>query len=96
MGNIPIIQKDQACLGQDNNTLPTWYMADYSVIAIVVDELESATHILQEKGFPVIEGASQKTVEFDSPAGLNRIVALLTDNAIECSLSDSISQIYQG
>ena len=96
MGRIPIIQKDQACLGQDNDTLPTWYMADYSVLAIIVDKLEAAIRILYETGIPVIEASGERTVEFSDPAGLNRIVALLKDHAIELSLSDSVTRIYQG
>ena len=96
MGSIPIIQKDQSCLGQGNDTLPIWYMADYSVMAIVVDQLEAAAHILEEKGFPVLQDNGRKTVVFDNTAGLHHIVALLRDQAIECSLTDSVSQIYQG
>jgi len=96
MGKIPIIQKDRVSLGTHNNTLPTWYMADYSVIALVVDQIEAAARTLQENGFPLIEGTDGKTVMFDSPAGLDRIITLLRDHTIECSLSDSVTQIYQG
>ena len=96
MGKIPIIQKDHASQEPDNNTLPTWYMNDYSVIAIVVDELETATRILQKKGVPVIDDDGRQAVGFDNTAGLSQIIALLTDHTIECSLSDSVSQVYQG
>lgn len=96
MGKLPIVQKNDTRCGTGRDILPTWYMGDYSVLAIVVDDMETATRVLQDRGIPVIEGSSGTTVEFDAPAGLKQIVAHLTDSALEFSLSDSETRIYQG
>ncbi|CAB5089872.1 hypothetical protein D3OALGA1CA_835 [Olavius algarvensis associated proteobacterium Delta 3] len=96
MGKLPIVQKDETCRSPDGDILPTWYMGDYSVLAIVVDDKEAAARVLQDKGIPVIEGSGGTIVEFDAPAGLNQIVAHLTDSTLQFSLSDSATRIYQG
>ena len=96
MGRLPIIQEGQAGNCGNNEVLPTWYMGDYSVLAIIVNKLEAAIQLLQDKGIPVLNTSGGRIVEFDNPAGLNRIVALLKDHAIDFSLSDSVARIYQG
>jgi len=96
MGRLRIIQKDTPHNDTAHKKLPTWYMTDYSVLALVVEKCETTIDVLQAQGFSIIEDSGEKRVVFDNPKELRRIVTLLADNAIAFSLSDSVTQIYQG
>ena len=96
MGQLPIIQKDASPDNTGDDTLPTWYMADYSVLALVVEQPEAAIDVLQAKGFSIVEDSGKKSVLFDHPAGLHRIVTLLANSTVPFSISDSVTRIYQG
>jgi hypothetical protein len=106
MGRMPILAQNRDCSGGDQQRrrgcyriarpLPVFYMADYSVLGLLVDKLEEAVRVLGENKFSVSEENNDIEVSIDHPTQLQGIVQLLTENGVGCELADVVSGIYQG
>ena len=97
MGALPILQKNQnqrACL--ENENLPANYMADYSVLGLLVDRLDTALRVLKEKKFEVLKKADGFEITIDGAGRISEIVNLLHQNGIDYALDDIVDQVYQG
>ena len=97
MGVLPLLEKNskqRACLGNQN--LPADYMADYSVMGLVVDRLDAALRVLEEKKFDVRQKADGFHITIDSAARISEITRLMQQNSIDYQMADIADQIYQG
>ena len=103
MWKIPIIEQD--CRTEetkdplhDLRSLPDFYMADYSVLGILVDKLEGAAGILEANGYPVeiVKAKREAEVTVDVSGRLWDILGLLRGHGVCCSVGDIIDEIYRG
>jgi len=97
MGVLPILQKNsnqRTCLGNQN--LPANYMADYSVMGLVVGRLDAALQVLKEKEFQIQKNADGFEITIDGAGRMSEIASLLQQNSIDYALTDIVDQVYQG
>ena len=71
-------------------------MADYSVMGLLVDRLDTALRVLKEKKFEVLEKPDGFEVTIDGAGRISDIVNLLHQNGIDYALDDIVDQVYQG
>ena len=79
-----------------NKNLPANYMADYSVMALVVGRLDAALRVLKEKKFEVRPKADGFQIAIDSAGRISEIASLLQQNRIDYAMADIADQVYQG
>ena len=97
MGFIVILPQDKKqplCL--ENDYLPEFYMEDFSVLGLRVDNFNEAIKILEKNRFMVTRRTNFFQLEIDGSAHLYRIVVLLQQHGIDCALTDIVDQVYQG
>ena len=76
--------------------LPASYMSEYSVLGLVVGELNRAIEILSGNGFPIEREMFGAEVEILGPAQLPEIVGMLVEAGVHGSIGDVIDSVYQG
>lgn len=94
MGMLRIVEK-----GTDCNTaidFPTFYMNDFSVLGVVVNTLDKAVTILQDKGFILEQEKGATWISFTDRQQLDGIFRELTAGQIQYTFSDLVSCTYQG
>jgi len=106
MGKIPIVAKNKGPSGIDRHQprecyviarpLPTFYMSDYSVLGLLVDNLDEAVGVLGRNHFSLTEEAGDIEVAVETPGRLPEIVQVLKENGIGCEIADVVGGIYQG
>jgi len=106
MWKIPLLAKKKGKSGvnreQDKGCyplarpLPIFYMSDYSVLGLLVDQLEEAVRVLGENQFSVLDEDGDLEVAMNHPGQLPEIVRLLGGKGISSEIADVVSGIYQG
>ena len=106
MWKIPLLAKEKGksgvSRGQDKGCyplarpLPIFYMAEYSVLGLLVDQLEEAVRVLGENQFSVLDEDGDLEVAMNHPGQLKEIIHLLRDKGIDSEIADVVSGIYQG
>jgi len=76
--------------------LPLFYMNDYSKIGLQVSPYEEALNILRRNHYMVSEKPSWSEVAIQKFVDIPLVIRLLSDNGIECQMSDLVTCIYQG
>jgi hypothetical protein len=97
MGAIPILQHGRdvpVCI--PNEDLPDFYMTDYSVLGLLVDDLDNAYQVLKDKDFSVCRKPGHLEVNIQGVDQMSEMVNLLTRKGIGCAIADIIDQVYQG
>ena len=97
MGSLPIIEKSQkrrACL--ENKNLPANYMADFTVLGLVVNRLGAALQILEENKFEIHKDTDGYHISIEGAARIHEAADLLGQNGIDCAVADIVDQVYQG
>jgi hypothetical protein len=97
MSILPVLQQgsDRAvCIS--NDALPVFYMSDYSVLGLLVANLDGARQVLADHKFAVTDKSDHLEVNIDRAAQMREITTLLDQNGINCGLSDIVDQVYQG
>jgi hypothetical protein len=97
MGILPVIQQGKetpVCLATGD--LPDFYMSDYSVLGLQVVNLDRTYQVLADKDFAVDRRSEYLEVSIDNAAQMSKIVTLLNQSGIDCSITDIIDQVYQG
>lgn len=77
-------------------TFPDFYMNDFSVLGLVVNELPEAMSALQDKGVILQKEEEATWISFADKQQLDTILRELTAGQITYSLSDLVSCAYQG
>ena len=97
MGVLPVLQQGRdvpVCLS--NAELPDYYMEDYSVLGLLVTNLDRAHRVLAGQQFAVHQSPDHLKVKIDRTNPLPEIVNLLNQNGIDCTVADIVDQVYQG
>jgi hypothetical protein len=97
MISLPILEKSQkrrACL--ENKYLPANYMADFTVLGLVVDRLDAALRVLKVKKFEVHQNPDGFEININGTGRMAEVVELLDRKGIDYTLADIVDQVYQG
>ena len=97
MSALPVLQQCRyvpVCLS--NEDLPNFYMEDYSVLGLLVTNLDRACRVLVHKNYAVCKKSDHLKVEFDGVDQISEIIDLLIQNGIDCGIADIVDQVYQG
>ncbi len=78
-----------------DSMLPNFYMMDYSILGLLVDDLPKTLDVLSEKGF-LVSGKANNSVSLIESSRLKEIVGLLKQEGIGCEISDIVNEVYQG
>jgi hypothetical protein len=105
MGTMPVFSvhgfhgegKTEDCIRSclSDSMLPVFYMGDYSILGLLVDDLPRALKILLEKDLLVSEGTLTKASQVES-GNLQEIIYVLHQERIGCEIADIIKEVYQG
>lgn len=75
MAYFPLIQKDGGALSATHHRrLPRFYMADFSVVGLKVNDCDRAIRILDQHQFPLKRIQAGVEVGIDGPAHLLEVV----------------------
>ena len=97
MRRYPIVPKDEDREQTAGRLrLPLFYMGDYSLIGLRVDDCDAAQRILDRHAFPLDREADTTWVGIDSAAAMRDVVQLLTGGGVHCEIADMVDGIYQG
>ncbi len=77
-------------------TFPAFYMNDFSVMGIVVSELDGAIDALAKKGFTTKEESGEVWVSFNDNKEMRSVLSELSTSKINYTISDLVSCAYQG
>ena len=97
MGLLQILQHGRnrrACMS--NDALPIYYMSDYSVLGLLVADLDQARQVLAGHQFAVTDRSDHLEVGIDRPGQILAIADLLNRKGIDCEPADIVDQVYQG
>lgn len=105
MGTMPVFSvhachkegKTDDCMRSylSDSMLPVFYMGDYSILGLLVDDLPKALQVLLEKGLLISEGARTRVSQVES-SNLREIIHVLHRESIGCEIADIIKEVYQG
>jgi len=97
MAYYPIVCKNQQLNGlEDYLNLPDFYMEDFSVLGLCVDNCDRATAILQRHQFTLKPSNGSMTVAIKDASQAIAAVGLLNENGLTCELADVAQGMYQG
>ena len=97
MAALPVLQQGRelpVCLCHDG--LPDFYMADYSVMGLLVANLDRAYDVLESEDLTLHKKSDHLEVSVDRAEQISDIVDLLIKNGIDCGIADIVDQVYQG
>lgn len=97
MGRIAIVSRSQ-CEREDffqYLSIPDDYMADFSVLGIVVDDYPESIDLLKEQGYSINQLGPGSLIAFDHAASVPEIVDLLTGRGIRVDYLDIANHFYQ-
>jgi len=97
MINYPIIQKGE-CTNKfaTDNILPNFYMEDFSILGLRVDNCSQAEKVLSGEGFSIDRQNNALTITFEKAAKLENVIKLLNKHGVECEIADIADGMYQG
>lgn len=97
MRAIPVLQQGSrtpVCLS--NDSLPIFYMNDYSVLGLQVSDLDMAYQVLADQQVAIRRQTDHLEIRIERTGQMPEIVKLLDRNGIDCGITDIADQIYQG
>lgn len=101
MGTIPVLPMQEntpSCVvfGGLGRPLPANYMSDYSVVGLLVENLDEAVRILQANRYSVTANPAGVDVAVTGPEDLRRLTRVLADRGMRFQVADLVGGIYQG
>jgi hypothetical protein len=97
MGILPVFQQGKKAPDYlATGDLPDFYMSDYSVMGLEVANLERAYRVLADKDVAVVRKSEHLVVNIDNASQMSKLVNLLSQGEVDCSITDIIDQVYQG
>ncbi|BBO69617.1 hypothetical protein DSCA_35470 [Desulfosarcina alkanivorans] len=97
MADYPIVNRNQpqlTSLGQGN--LPDFYMEDFSVLGLCVNDCDLAADILKHHRFALRPSHGSMTVQIKDAFHAAAAVGLLNEHGLACELADVALGMYQG
>ena len=76
--------------------MPDFYMSDFSLLGLMVDDYERTLQLLNDKSLPLKRTSAGVEVPFKHSGQLQDLVVFLQSRGINCGISDIADQIYQG
>jgi len=101
MGEIPMLPKDAVQSEKEapyppDDSLPVFYMSDYSVTGLLVERFQHAVKLLEENGFSMIDEDCGRAILFEDVADLQNVFQLFKTHEVDYGFADIVGQIYQG
>ena len=95
MGELMMVEKESPAL--EGVDLPIFYMNDFSVLGLVVHKLAPALEALQADGYHVVRKKGNcARIRFNDLPEFNKLFETLSQNHIDYSTADLVTQAYQG
>jgi hypothetical protein len=80
----------------DPQRLPTFYMNDWSELALRVSARRLALDLLHRQGVRISASPKGTRVYFETLAQIPASIRLLRENGLAADLSDGVARVYQG
>ena len=94
---LPVLQQGRNVpVCPPNDELPDFYMEDYSVLGLLVADLDRAHQVLSNHNFTVHKKSDHLKINIDQADQMPEVINLLIQNGIECQIADIVDQVYQG
>lgn len=94
MGSLTIMEKDTPC--DDAIDWPLFYMNDFSVLGLIVDNIATVSTVLEADGYKIDQRACSAKIQFENNSQYKSIIELLHQHRIDFTLSDLVGCAYQG
>jgi len=97
MPRLPIVPSElDATVYLPDNSLPSFYMEDYTVLGLRVGNLDAALRLLEKNGINIFKGPGYREISLEKRDQIPHIIRLLNANDISCVIADIVEQVYQG
>ena len=97
MPRLPIIPIEfDATIYLPDNSFPSFYMEDYTVLGLRVGNLDAAVSLLEKNGIRIFESPGFHELSIEKRDEIPNIIQLLNANGISCLIADIVEQMYQG
>jgi hypothetical protein len=97
MASYPIIATgDCTFVTSTVRKLPAFYMEDYSILGLRVNNCDKAEQVLNQEGFSLDRKEDYLSITVEKTANLQKIVVLLNSCGVGCELADIADGMYQG
>lgn len=96
MAKILLIGKD--CRGKAKyleSFIPTFYMQDFSIQGITINDFTAARSLLGQAGYTVLDKNGGADIIFDDVKELGTILSLLRQHGLHSELTDLADTLYQ-
>ena len=97
MPRLPIIPSESdstICL--PDNLLPSFYMEDYTVMGLRVENVDAAVRLLEKNGMRILKTPNYSELFVEKRNQIPHIIQLLNKNDVACAISDIVDHVYQG
>ena len=97
MPRLPIIPSESdATICLPENSFPSFYMEDYTVLGLRVGNLDAALRLLEKNGISIFKSPGYSELSIERRDEIPTIIQLLNANDISCVIADIVEQVYQG
>jgi hypothetical protein len=97
MAYFPIVPKtDRTTERLIRRQLPAFYMEDYSVLGLRVNDCGRAVRIMERHAFSIRRVAGGVDVDIAGASRMHELIQLLEGNGLDCEIADIAVEIYQG
>ena len=97
MLRLPIIPSESdATVYLPDNSFPSFYMEDFTVLGLRVGNLDAAVRLLEKTGITIFKSPGYSELSIQQRDQIPHIIQLLNANDISCTIADIVEQVYQG
>jgi hypothetical protein len=97
MAKILLIDEDHRSRAKylESLVLPIFYMQDYSIQGMSVDDFSTARRLIDRAGYTVLDKNGGADIIFDDAKELGAILSLLRQHGLHAELTDIADTLYQ-
>ena len=97
MPRLPIVSTEtNTAICMPDSLFPTFYMEDYTVLGLRVENLNAAVRLLEKNGIALYKKSAYIELSVEQRDQIPPIVQLLKANDISCDITDIVQHVYQG
>ena len=97
MPRLPIVPSESdATVYLPDNSLPSFYMEDFTILGFRVGSLDAALRVLEKNGINIMKSPEYSELSVEKRDQIPHIIQLLNANDISCVMGDIVDQVYQG
>ncbi|MGW8194663.1 MAG: hypothetical protein ACWGOX_10405 [Desulforhopalus sp.] len=97
MGKIALV--DNSCKSRaaylEAYCLPTFYMEDFSILGILVENIETASTVLKKFGYVIVDRQNSSDIQIGDAKQVAAIMTTLSQHGITAELADIADTVYQ-